>query len=377
MNLRIFIVVSVLLWINQKSACQVISTCISQKFEMPNFKNPNEASLNAYFIGINEGVSTNFELLPLQIEYFVQLGVKFVVIERSYADSYLYNEYLKTGDEKNIEGDVSWSEDMKRCFNKIYSFNLTLPKEKKIEFIGIDAPNYLGSIVKTLGKIFQNSDPPIEIKPLVDSIKMLSKYPLYHFWREIKTYNESFVNYIKNQVELNDVSFNKFLGEDYFHLNQIVENRASHFRPGDRNKDMYSNLIRIFKSLPAKSSLFVFGSTHVSRDFRGSLGSRVYRDSDSPFLNRVQIINSHYENCRAFYAGKDVKIDQSILDFQFKKNKIRIIKKIKGDLECTVSIYDTNNVAELNSLHSDFDYLLLVEAGQPIIDLRKKLLQNK
>jgi len=366
----------ILLFCYETVRAQSGGVCVTSKFELPGLKSNEANQPMAYFIGIAEGVNTNYELLPMQIEYFVQLGVKYIVIERSYADSYLYNLFLKTGDEKHIQGDVEWSEDMKESLKKVYLLNQNLPEEKKIEFIGIDAPNYAGSIIKTLGHLFSDGNPPADIKPFVDSIKTLNKYPLYYFWKEIKIYNPTFIEFVIKQYQLHKLSFELFLGKEYFHLKQIAENNASHFRPGDRNKDMFSNMVRIYTDTPKGSSLFIFGSTHSSKSFKGSLASRSFRDRDSPYIGRVQVIGTHYENSKSFYAGKEIVLDQSILDFEFKNKKSIILQNLKSGLDCSISIHNTSKLDVLKSLSPSYDYLLLVEEGHALNSLRKMLLSK-
>lgn len=266
---------------------------------------------------------------------------------------------------------------MKESFKKMFDLNQNLSQEKKIEFIGIDAPNYLGSIIKALGHLFLNKIPSGDIKPFIDSIQTLNRYPVYHFWREIKTYNQNFLTYISTQYKLHKPALAEFLGEDYFHFVQVVESRASHFRPGDRNRDMFLNTVRIFKHLPIKSSLFVFGSSHVGKDARGSLANRILVDRTSPFVGHVKVVvGTHYENTKSFYSGKEVVIHQSILDYEFKKNRETVRSSITNDIECSVSIHNTRLISALNPLHSTFDYLLLVEGGRPIQDLRKQFLSK-
>lgn len=360
----------------QTTQAQPMSICITSKFELPGLSLDDATEPLAYFVGIAEGVSTNYDLLPMQVEYFVQLGVSYVVIERSYADSFLYNQFLKTGDEKYIQGDVEWSEDMREALRKVYLINQSLTEERKIRFIGIDAPNYAGSIIKTLGHLFYDKNPTADIRPFVDSINALNKFPIYHFWKEIKIYNETFIGYVNDQYRNHKTSFENVLGKDFYHLKQIAENKASHFRPGERNKDMFTNMVRIYEDIPLKSSLFIFGSTHTSKTSKGSLASRTLKERSSPYIDHVRVISTHYEKSKSFYAGKETAINQSLLDYHFRNKKPMILMEIKKNLDCRLSIHNANQLGVLRSLSSDFDYLLLVENGKAINSLRKSLLSK-
>ncbi len=359
----------------QTTQAQPKSICITSKFELPGLANTTLPM--AYFIGIAEGVNTNYELLPLQVEYFIQLGVKYVVIERSYADSYLYNRFLETGDEKCIEGDVEWSEEMKEALKKVYLLNQNLSAERKIKFIGIDAPNYAGSIIKTLANIFSDKVPPPNIKHFVDSIQLLNQYSSSFFWKNIKTYNETFVTYMNKEVTSNKDEYEKYLGKDFIHLRHIIENEASHLRSDQRNKDMYQNLTRILKTIPIESSLFIFGSAHVGLDYKSSLSSRVNRDSSSPFFKKVIVIDTHYEKSKAFYGGKEIDINKSLLDYKLGKSKLLITQNIKHEGGCGITISKVKDYSELKSLDLRMDYLLIINGGKPLRDLRKKLLIEK
>lgn len=106
------------------------------------------------------------------------------------------------------------------------------------------------------------------------------------------------------------------------------------------------------------------------------MANRTLRDHDSPFFDRVQVIGTHYENSKAFYTGKEIVINQSLLDFEFKGKKAAMIQNIKNNLNCSISIHNTGLLVELKPLNSDFDYLLLVEKGQAINSLRKNMLSK-
>lgn len=92
------------------------------------------------------GSKANKELNMKFLKYFKEKNnFKYYLYETPYSDAYFINKYLETGDIKILEeiykplkGTLAWNKDSYNYWKRLYEYNKTLPKRKKIQVIGVD-----------------------------------------------------------------------------------------------------------------------------------------------------------------------------------------------------------------------------------------------
>ncbi|MFM7430879.1 MAG: hypothetical protein ACKO1F_13380, partial [Flammeovirgaceae bacterium] len=114
-------------------------------------RNETHENSRIVLLGETHGVSGNHNIFYQIVEVLSkENGIRYIILERSYGDAYLLNIYLRTGDEKFLKYDPSWSEEMRESYRKVYLFNQTLPEEKKIIFFGVDGIRSISAVVISL-----------------------------------------------------------------------------------------------------------------------------------------------------------------------------------------------------------------------------------
>ncbi|MCX8490445.1 MAG: hypothetical protein ORN54_05200 [Cyclobacteriaceae bacterium] len=128
----------------------------------------------AIFLGISHRVDVNQRLYAnLIVLLNKQLGIRHIICEASHGESYLLNKFLETGEDRYLQYDYEWSEEMREGFKVLYEYNKSLAQDDKIIFIGIDAALHITPVVLSLKELLPATKPPSAIAPFVDSIKSI------------------------------------------------------------------------------------------------------------------------------------------------------------------------------------------------------------
>lgn len=96
--------------------------------------------------GEQHGIAKSIELHLQFIKYVHETaGIRYLVLEFGYSGAELFNRYLETGDGKLLDSLMSatkgtpyWSKNQVVFWEKLYAYNQSLPKNKKIRVVGID-----------------------------------------------------------------------------------------------------------------------------------------------------------------------------------------------------------------------------------------------
>lgn len=200
-------------------------------------------------LGIAEGVDVNQRLYSSFIKQCnTNLGIRYIVCERSHGEAFLFNKYLETGNESYLGYEYEWSEEMRLAFRDLYEFNLTLSEEKKLMFIGIDAVQYISPVVLALQELMPNTNPPKGIELFVDSIKSITlpmrRNPALSNQQLLKE-KEAQVEFLRNEITSKATQYRTFFGENFKHIELIVFSSATFLEPGKRNIEMYRAAMKV------------------------------------------------------------------------------------------------------------------------------------
>ena len=145
---------------------------IQGSFEELNELDEDLENYKVYLTGENHGTELSYEMQKSMTKYFVENhGVKYIILESSPAEAELLNDYLETGDVKELKkiirtfnGSFAYNQDNYDLFKFYYEYNKELPGDKKISFIGIDInhqPQFVAMYIKKLTADL--GEPPKEI----------------------------------------------------------------------------------------------------------------------------------------------------------------------------------------------------------------------
>jgi hypothetical protein len=196
-------------------------------------------------LGEAHGVGVNFEIYLNLIKGLNQrMNFKFIAFERSHLEVCLFNKFLNTGDSNYLKWDVAYSNEMKEFFTKLREYNLQLPENKRLSFIGVDAIHSIHAFVAGIQSLLPNETPSNGIKSFVDSIRSLS-LPLKIKPQSAGEYFEILEkadSFFKHQLTRNDQEFKEYFGDAYYHLDFALKSKSSFSKPLFRNESMFNNL---------------------------------------------------------------------------------------------------------------------------------------
>ena len=333
-------------------------------------KELKESSKKIILIGESHGVSITNSLFNSLIQSFGEANSCYIICERSYAEAELYNKFLENKNQDYLKFDVGWSVEMKDFFNSLYDFNKNLPQEKKLRFIGIDAIHSKNAFILGIQSLIPNKQPPQEISLLIDSLKKLT-LPVTFKNSKAKNYFsllDELFDYFKNQVEKHYPLYRQYFTEDFVHIEAIINSKSSYSSPGKRNVEMFNNFIRIIEQQKIETSFIgLFGTNHVMKlkSSQKSFGEMVNTNEKSPFRGQALRILIQYENCKANFQGKEVKVT-SLLAGIIGKKENAFKAKIMSNLTCSDFIVKITN--EDFNLSENCDYMIFV-SDKPSIKL--------
>ena len=131
---------------------------------------------------------------------------------------------------------------------------------------------------------------------------------------------------------------------------------------------MFNNFIRIIEQQKIETSFIgLFGTNHVMKlkSSQKSFGEMVNTNEKSPFKGQALRILIQYENCKANFQGKEVKVT-SLLAGIIGKKENAFKAKIMSNLTCSDFIVKITN--EDFNLSENCDYMIFV-SDKPSIKL--------
>lgn len=330
---------------------------ISQPLDISCLTDDNPVDFNSSFIeadssvnkvilvGEIHGISETYDLYFNLIAFCQRNNrVRYLLSERSYAESLLYNAYLREGDISYLKYDVAWSSEMKAFFEKLYALNLKLPNDRKLTFIGIDAIHSPDAFVYSIKKLLPNKIAPKQIADFIDSVRNVS-LPLNHRpskAREHFSYMDNLLSGLRSEILQNREAYEKFLGDNFTHILAIVNSTSSYSKPGRRNASMFHNFKEITSQQNLKGPyLGLFGNNHVI-NLKGSdsFGEMLHLSSVSPFKGQVIRMLIHYENSFANFNDRVIEVP-SVLQIVLGKRETQFKKIALSQANCENFIIKT------------------------------------
>jgi hypothetical protein len=273
-----------------------------------------------------------------------------LTIEFGFAEAWLYQQYLQSQNSALLAATVySKYTEYNQFWNDLYSFNQTLPQNKKLRIIGLDfeRPKAVKKIFKAaldslhahqisataFIKITQNY---LTIK---DSSTSMSYAAMQHFFTQLQTtFDKKYITAIfaDYQLPIWEIITNKV---PFWHLptNETEQLAYTQKNMPMREKEMYHNLCKQYQK--GEQYLAVFGAAHTDLSWNISLAYLLNNRKDSPFQQQVICLNAHYDGC--------LLDDTTILEESFLHDDILNLKEIdtfkKGVLQqCNIQLIKLN-----------------------------------
>ena len=302
-------------------------------------------------------VGVNFTILRDLIKHLnYSKGFRDVIVERSYAEAYLFNKYLESNDPAFLKFDVTWCEEMKQLFFDLSKYNSELTEEKKIRFYGIDAILSLSQVVLFLKTIMPSNLPPLDIRPFIDSLNHIN-LPLVKEKEESVKEIDIAIKYLRKEIGSSRNLYATFFGNNFRHLELLLKSKSTLTKPGIRNENMFSNFLRITDEFNLKSGIIgFFGYNHLIRlkSLRPSFATLLDESNDSPRKGNVTNVLIHYENSTAReYEGDIVQVPNQ-LETLYGKDGKRINDEIKEIVKCKNFVFEVPGKFELIKRNCDF-----------------------
>lgn len=341
-------------------------------------------------------------------------GVNYLIIENSYADSQMLNEYLSTGDEKFLQDFFQvWSsktatKEAFEMYKQLYQYNKDVPEEKKVKVIGIDLDyNRLGDI-DYLKKLLSNVQTlPEEFGYLNESLNKLEETSVNLMNGKSEKENFAAIVEVTTSIE-KDIEKNKELYEEafkdkFFDFSHIIKNIKDttiipkpHLDLVDyynkRDKVMYENFKKIYNHLPKGKYYGQFGKQHVFQEETGGIKFLAYHLSKGElFKDKVYSIHSLYTEGVIWGNGvisfekqqfKSVRNElNKVLEGAYGDYKVKLInlEKKKSPFENNLDLkyFDEADVLEKQGVLTDyFQSVIIIDKPTPSNPYDEKLMGN-
>jgi len=347
------------------------------------------------------GTKANEQLNTKFLKYFKEkTDFKYYLCELPYSDTYFINKYLDTGDIKILEdiykplkGTFAWNKDGYNHWKKLYEYNNTLPKESRIEVIGVDIEHQPVNAYKFLVDVLPDKEAPEEIKAVIDKIKST--------FNDLDKFDETFAQCSKElqkDIKEKESIYKEYLGEKLASFNLVnlnVLNLIETYKYEERmdwnntrDKMMYENFQILQKELPKGKYYGQWGLDHTfqSKEKGKMLFTAYLNSDDSIFKDKILTVIYNYDNCEKMdisavgsyptnelkFVYPQIKETNDLLEGNFN------IYKLTGEdspFSETPMYYTNNNLEELEELEASmldfFQYIVCVrdsKATEPLND---------
>ncbi len=266
-----------------------------------------------FFTAELHGTKANEQLNTKLLKYFKEKSdFKYYLCELSYSDTYFINKYLDTGDIKILEeiykplkGTFAWNKDGYNHWKKLYEYNNTLPKESRIEVIGVDIEHQPINAYRFLVDILPEKKAPEEIEAVIDKIKST--------FNDLDKFDETFAQCSKelqNDIKEKESIYKEYFGEKFTSFNLVnlnVLNQIEAYKHKDdhvdwdntRDKMIYENFQTLQKELPKGKYYGQWGLNHTFQSKeKDKMWFAAYLNSDdSIFKDKILTVIYNYDNC--------------------------------------------------------------------------------
>jgi len=354
-----------------------------------------------FFTAELHGTKANEQLNMKFLKYFKEkMDFKYYLCELPYSDTYFINKYLDTGDIKILEeiykplkGTFGWNKDYYNHWKKLYEYNNTLPKERKIKVIGVDIEHQPINAYRFLVDVLPEKEAPEEIKAVIDKIKST--------FNDLDKFDETFAqcsHELQKDIEKNENIYKEYLGENFTGFNLVnlnVLNQIEAYKYEERmdwnntrDKMMYENFQILQKELPKGNYYGQWGLDHTfqSKEKDKMLFAAYLNSDDSIFKDKILTVIYNYDNCEKMDISAVCSYPTNELEFVYPQIKetndllegiLNIYKLTVEDspFSETPMYYTNNNLEELEELEASmldfFQYIVCIrnsKATEPLND---------
>lgn len=360
-----------------------------------------------FFTGEAHGADINpkldFELLRF---LKTNAGIKYYLLERSYAFGEVINQYLESGEEdilfklyENYDQPFALNEEVLEYWREVYKYNRSLPDDQKIKFIGIDiefdiisALWYLTSLMpyKTLPNEFELEILHLgEIYENVVNSEKISQRNL----ENIRLIDEYIVRLAKDMKE-NESIYIKYLEDDFFSFNFTVNNIIKTFNflqlngrvwKGPqfiRDEIVYDNFLTLYDRLPKGKYFGQWGARHIfqKRVEHGDRIATLLNQDGSPVKGKVLSILYLYKdsyilnpNEKGVITKSDYFSEKKIFD-PFLNTQLTLFKLIGENSPFNNHLVWEMNINSLNptgGVTTDyFQYLVIIKDAKAMVPIK-------
>lgn len=323
-----------------------------------------------FLAGEAHGSIKSIDMNLYLLKYFIEKGdIKYILYESGYADSQYLNRYLDTGDESILEylfekssGTMSYTMENYNLLKSIYEYNLTLEKDKKIMFVGIDKENPEVAIkyIKTLlpGKETNNT----KVKQFNNIVYWLTK--------------NNYVDESKKALELIRTSqkdIEEYWGVDYFQIEYLLNNLSESVGQLFREELLINNFKKLYEYLPKGKYFGQFGGAHTNLNpVIKSLATYLQNEYEYT-KDKVVSIDYKYNDSYSYIPtglNIDSKLEEYIDPIFFPRDRSTILIKLnyENSIYYEKDIYLNQNNPEIKC----YQYMILFSDSQAANHYHKK-----
>ncbi|GAA0117268.1 erythromycin esterase family protein [Clostridium senegalense] len=302
-----------------------------------------------FFTAELHGTKANEQLNMKFLKYFKEkTDFKYYLCEHSYSDAYFINKYLETGDIKILEdiykplkGTFAWNKDSYNHFKKLYEYNNTLPKESRIQVVGVDIEHQPINAYKFLVDVLPDKEAPKEIKSVIDTIK--------NKFNDSGEFDKTFAqcsNELQKNIEKNENTYKEYLGENFTGFNLVnlnVLNSVEAYKHEDyvdwnntRDNMIYKNFQILQNELPKGKYYGQWGLDHTFQSKeKDIMWFAAYLNSDdSIFKDKILTVIYNYDNCDMMGITDTMEYTTNELNIMYPQ-----IKETNDLLDSNLNIY--------------------------------------
>ncbi len=307
---------------------------LDKPFEAFSLLDPYLEENKFFFTGETHRVRPNEKLRLEFLKYLHQnAGVRYYVPEATYSIAHFLNRYLQTGDEYYLDLTIPYWHRIAgvyEFFQELRAYNQTLEPHERIEIIGFDITGPFRQIISVIHllEITPPDDAPDELaEPLEELAELKETFmeerqkPDHYYKAQTDFYAgipDSFfdkilppVEEIKQLLEENPGPIEKFLGEDFFSFQFIVQNIIDGFDSFElmfegrwdsnefRDRRSFENFLELYPDLDRGNFFGQWGDLHTfQEEYHGFPWLAAHLDSEeSPLAGQVLSIFYTYDDC--------------------------------------------------------------------------------
>lgn len=312
----------------------------------------------------------------LQVEFVKYLSkqrnLKYIVLEMSHSNAFLYNEFLENGDTAFLRWIAYDGRHSPIYFSKLYEYNKKLDKEMKLTFLGVDViMSNKETFKKAIKQFFQISINQEHCKKINSLFQEVALATTVEDLEEQK-------NKIKSTILSDTTLYAKVFSTKFDDLKIILTNISTDKgRRDDEMFDNFKNIIEI-KKLNSSTSFFgSFGNSHVQLLSKKDC-FRKYLEDFSFFapVKKVSIIGVQYYNCYALHDSVHIKNDGIFSSYssslkRINKKDLDNIEEYATNCKSNISIFPIYQATKpalqgQQSTFSKLDYLIICKDFQPL-----------